>query len=711
MLRRIRSTSTKKKGNATEKKVPFEKAIASFGKYQSGYDLCQGYRLGPHIAAGADGDVFRGLAKESGMEVAIKRVRLSSAIIQRHAHQEIIAVFHSRKMYAEEVGNPRATGHPCIVGYLDWFAGPAGLDREVCIVMELCNFGIGELVHTGKVMRSEYEKLWKAQQPLQPQKKSSEEKPKQPATINQSLYRFPEREILKVMFQMLSALSFLNRHGILHRDIKTENILWNHGIPEGSYKLADFGVAFCEVDDSSQRTDDCGTLWTMAPELLGRRCPPGPSCDVWSLGVVLYEMAFFDKPFTSLELLGFRNGGSLANESFWESLLGGVKGNSCPAGTALVRSTSNGSGASPRSPLSGGGRAARMAKQASVPTLPAVAAGKTQGPTSPKGSVGSTSPKADPIDRLASPKLGNSRSTSRSALSRSRTMGSMELARAAGEDEPCSPTSPQETMRGKKRAFLRKKGSLRWIYSEELRTTLIEEMLEEEGSVRNTPAEILASPRLQNFLSAHDHSGWQLDERCLSSSSSSATTGQPSTPSRASPRAGMALPSVAKAAPVMSEAITWSDAPPADVEPESPLTKSASASTTSLPAVPVVAAAPPRSPSAAVLTPTASGSRPASAIASAKPNAEESHGAAAASASHVVPATSSPPLSHRSSTGKSRPSSGRARTPRKEPALPGMNLKQLTPEAFLEVLTAQRNMEAAVLQCADNAAGAGVLLS
>lgn len=298
-----------------------EKAVAPFKNYQSGFDLCTGYKLGPHIAAGADGDVFRAVATESGKEVAIKRVRLTSAVIQRHVQQEIVAVFNSRKMYAQEVGDPRAPGHPCIVGYLDWFAGPAGLDREVYIVMELCNFGIGELVHTGKIMRSEYEKLWRAQQPvqpLQPPKKSTQSTEEKARQFNQSLYRFPEREILKVMFQMLSALAFLNRHGILHRDVKTDNILWNAiGNLEGSYKLADFGVAFCEVDDTSQRTDDCGTLWTMAPELLGRRTPPGPSCDVWSLGVVLYEMAFFEKPFTSLELLGFRNGGSLCGSKLF----------------------------------------------------------------------------------------------------------------------------------------------------------------------------------------------------------------------------------------------------------------------------------------------------------------------------------------------------------------------------------------------------------
>ena len=46
----------------------------------------------------------------------------------------------------------------------------------------------------------------------------------------------------------------------------------------GSYKLADFGTA--TVLEAPLRRDECGTLWIMAPELLGRR-PHGLNCDVW----------------------------------------------------------------------------------------------------------------------------------------------------------------------------------------------------------------------------------------------------------------------------------------------------------------------------------------------------------------------------------------------------------------------------------------------
>ena len=47
----------------------------------------------------------------------------------------------------------------------------------------------------------------------------------------------------------------------------------------GSYKLADFGTATV-LEAAPLRRDECGTLWIMAPELLGRR-PHGLNCDVW----------------------------------------------------------------------------------------------------------------------------------------------------------------------------------------------------------------------------------------------------------------------------------------------------------------------------------------------------------------------------------------------------------------------------------------------
>lgn len=512
-----------------EQKISLTKLLAPYKEWQTGEDLSSGgYKVGAHIAAGADGDVFRAIVPTARREVAVKRIRVTSGVIQRHTHQEVAAVFHARKMYAKEVNDMKCIGHPCIVGYLDWFAGPGGLDREVFIVMELCNFGIGDLIHTGNVMRTEYEKMVKSRTPLEQLKAVSKGKAVSTSSaIDPKLYRFPERELVKVLFQMLSALAFLNRNGIFHRDVKSENILWKHDHPnEGFYKLADFGVAFCEADaDPAKRHDDCGTLWIMAPELLGRRPGAGPSCDTWSLAVVLFEMAFYEKPFNSLELLAYRNSGADSLDGFWNSLCGEKKNG--PAGTSPAgRWGSNPS--SPKNSTAGagcgfGGRPARIVtKQASSTSLPSVTKpsfGESQpaSPVSPMGRLGKAlARRTNDLNASAPPPLSLSRPSS--GVSRGRR-GTEE------EEEPSTPVtpascsaSPSDALKARKRAFFRKRSNLRWIYSEDLRSSIFEDMLDEDVAVRPNPAELLASAKVQGLLASYDICRWSTPDDVTRSS-------------------------------------------------------------------------------------------------------------------------------------------------------------------------------------------------
>jgi len=475
--------------NSVDQKERYVRALAAYKEFQSGRDLSNGYKLGQHIAAGADGDVYRGFLPVQRKEVAIKRIKVSSNVIQRHIHQEIAAAFHARKRYGEEVFDATSKGHPCIVAYLDWFAGSGGPEREVCIVMDLCNFGVGDLVYTGGLMRVEYDKTCSRQAPLMQAGAKSARDPR--------LYRFPEREILKVMFQMLSALAFLNRHGIFHRDVKSENILWEVAVPEGMYKLADFGVAFCEADaDPSKRHDDCGTLWTMAPELLVKRscnAAPGPSCDTWSLGVVLFEMAFYEKPFNSLELLAYRNTGLESQAGFWASLCGLTKRPGTPP-TARW-------GAPPKPINSSPSGVGRMRKQGSLPSLASVCTNFTHGESTstPSSPSSSTSPSGSRAIRSlpSSPKLLR-------ALPRSNTGAS--IGSVAGSEEDAA--SPSVSLQARKRTFLRKRSPLKWIYSEELRSCIFDDMLEEDIFSRPAPAELLAGDRFQSLLACCDSRRW-----------------------------------------------------------------------------------------------------------------------------------------------------------------------------------------------------------
>ncbi|XP_049328398.1 testis-specific serine/threonine-protein kinase 6 [Astyanax mexicanus] len=94
--------------------------------------------------------------------------------------------------------------------------------------------------------------------------------------------------------QLLSAMVYLHQQDIAHRDLKSENVLLT---ADNRIKLADFGLAFVGEGFPNMTNTYCGTLQYTAPEvILGLPYDPMKS-DVWSLGVILYEMVTGDLPF------------------------------------------------------------------------------------------------------------------------------------------------------------------------------------------------------------------------------------------------------------------------------------------------------------------------------------------------------------------------------------------------------------------------------
>ena len=100
------------------------------------------------------------------------------------------------------------------------------------------------------------------------------------------------------LFQLLTGLQFCHSNGVIHRDLKPQNLLVNK---RGELKIADFGLARAyhvpyEYDDqkikriSGAYTHEVVTLWYRAPEiLLGKKCY-ACSVDMWSVGVIFAEM-------------------------------------------------------------------------------------------------------------------------------------------------------------------------------------------------------------------------------------------------------------------------------------------------------------------------------------------------------------------------------------------------------------------------------------
>jgi serine/threonine-protein kinase len=96
-----------------------------------------------------------------------------------------------------------------------------------------------------------------------------------------------------VILQLLEGIGHAHSQGVVHRDIKPSNIMINE---DGEIKIADFGIARTEASSLTQVGDVLGTVYYMSPEqFLGTAV--GVSADLYSIGVIAYEMFTGRRPF------------------------------------------------------------------------------------------------------------------------------------------------------------------------------------------------------------------------------------------------------------------------------------------------------------------------------------------------------------------------------------------------------------------------------
>ncbi len=111
--------------------------------------------------------------------------------------------------------------------------------------------------------------------------------------------QFTPKETMIFAVQILHALSYMHKKNIMHRDLKPENIIINY---DNQVKLMDFGII--QVSQTQDLTKDqsiIGTVSYLAPEII-RQEQATPTSEIWSLGVLLYQMLTGVLPFKGSDI-------------------------------------------------------------------------------------------------------------------------------------------------------------------------------------------------------------------------------------------------------------------------------------------------------------------------------------------------------------------------------------------------------------------------
>ncbi|KAI3432591.1 hypothetical protein D9Q98_004139 [Chlorella vulgaris] len=99
-------------------------------------------------------------------------------------------------------------------------------------------------------------------------------------------------EIVKsFMYQLLKGVAHMHKHGVMHRDLKPQNLLVDDSLEHPLLKVADLGLGRHFTIPIKAYTHEIVTLWYRAPEVLLGATHYAPAVDIWSIGCIFAEMA------------------------------------------------------------------------------------------------------------------------------------------------------------------------------------------------------------------------------------------------------------------------------------------------------------------------------------------------------------------------------------------------------------------------------------
>ena len=113
-------------------------------------------------------------------------------------------------------------------------------------------------------------------------------------SVIQKSPKFSERMAAKIIKQVVNAVLYCHVNGIVHRDVKAENILFVADDINSTVKLIDFGISVKFKKDTMLK-EKTGTILYIAPEVIDGEY--NEKCDIWSLGVLMYIILCGNPPF------------------------------------------------------------------------------------------------------------------------------------------------------------------------------------------------------------------------------------------------------------------------------------------------------------------------------------------------------------------------------------------------------------------------------